>query len=775
MIWVDRIAKKIAKEPQHIDDMFTPSGYAHIGSLRGPILHDVVYRVFHAQNDKTIFTYVFNDYDVIDGLSDDLKKTHEKYMGYVLRMAPSPVDGYESFAHFYTEEMKRILTDLGVNADYLSSWDMYHEGRFNDTIKTALDNRDKILEIYRRVGGYAKKSSDWYPLQVICPNCKKLGTTHVTGWDGEKVTFTCEENLVTWAKGCKYEGTMSPFDGAGKLPWKVDWPAHWKNLGITFEGAGKDHASRGGSYDIAFELSEHVFKYKKPYYLPYEFFLYGGKKMSSSKGIGASSKDIHSILPPEIFRFLIIRTPIERTIEFDPTGDTIPNLFDEYDKCLNSHYDKLENNIPKGKAGEVALDMARIVELSEVRRLSEKRVFLPRFRTILNMIRNKNDLLATFEQQKGAPLNDFEKEILEERTVYAQEYLKNIVGEQTSYEMTKQINTDMSLDANQKLFLKELAIQLKGVNADNRTDVQNVIFSSMKAHELKPREVFSAFYRILIGKDAGPKAADLILEFGAKNVIDRLNLALSEQPGQADPIKKASTKEWARTDTFSIEKKLLENYPTISVGVAIIKNVTIEKHNDDLKQESDALITSFKGLTNETISSYPEVQSYRKLYKQMGIDWHSRRPSPEALLRRIALNKGIYSINTCVDAYNLIVMKNRVSIGAFDLDAIRFPTALRFANAGEEIVLLGDKEPTKYSEKEIAYFDTIGGYNIDFNYRDSQRTAVSESTKNIMLNVDGVYDILPSQVERSLQEAIDIIKKYCGGTVTLQGVVTTTV
>ncbi|MBI1863244.1 lysine--tRNA ligase [Candidatus Microgenomates bacterium] len=525
MIWVDRIAQKLTTA-QHIDDMFTPSGYAHIGSLRGPILHDVVYRVLREQTDDTVFTYVFNDFDVIDGLSDDLKKTHEKYMGYVLRMAPSPVEGYESFAQFYTEEMKRILNDLGVNAEYLSSWDMYHEGKFNDTIKIALDNRDKILEIYRRIGGYAKKSDDWYPLQVICPSCHKLGTTHVTGWDGTKVKFTCEKNLVTWAEGCGYTGTVSPFDGNGKFPWKVDWPAHWKNLGITLEGAGKDHASRGGSYDIAFEIVDKVFNYEKPFYFPYEFFMLGGKKMSSSKGIGASSKDIHSILPPEIFRFLIIRTPVERTIEFDPHGDTILNLFDEYDKCLSAYYDKLEGILPEGKQGEVLSDFARIAELSQVRQHSEKRLFVPRFRTVVNMIRNKSDLLGTFEQQKGAPLTGEEKEILEERSVYAQSYLKNIVGSETSYELIDSIPESFTPSDDQKLFLAELAEQLAGCASDDREELTNVIFSSMKKHNLAPRNVFKALYLILIGQEGGPKAADLILEFGVQKAIERIQKVL---------------------------------------------------------------------------------------------------------------------------------------------------------------------------------------------------------------------------------------------------------
>ena len=155
----------------------------------------------------------------------------------------------------------------------------------------------------------------------------------------------------------------------------------------------------------------------------------------------------------------------------------------------------------------------------------------------------------------------------------------------------------------------------------------------------------------------------------------------------------------------------------------------------------------------------------------MGFDWHSKRPSPEALLRRIALRKGLYNINTCVDAYNLVVMKNRVSIGAFDLDKIKFPTVMRFPKDGEKILLLGDEKPTKYKTTDLAYFDQNGGYNIYFNYRDAQRTAVSEQTKNIILNIDGIFDITRKHVEKSLKESIDIITKYCGGKVEIAGIV----
>jgi len=773
MIWVDRMSKQIGNQPQHIDDMFTPSGFAHMGSLRGPILHDVIYRVLKKSNKETVFTYVFNDFDTIDGLPPDLVEKFSPYFAWPLRKAPSPVEGYKSFAEYFSSDFKKVLESMGFNAHYYSSWDMYHEGKFNDVIKITLNNREKILNIYKEIAGYKKKSLDWYPLQVICPQCGKLGTTKVTGWDGKLVSFICEPELVSWAKGCGYTGLISPFDGNGKLPWKVDWPANWKVLGITFEGAGKDHASKGGSYDIAFELCDKVFQYPRPYYFPYEFFLFGGKKMASSKGIGLKARDLTTILPPELARFLIVRIPPQKTLEFDPSGDAIPNLFDDYDRCLSAYYDIQENKTHSGKPGEVLMDFARIFELSEVKAHSKHRLFIPRFRVIVNLLKSRSDLLQFFEKQKKAPLTPEEKEILEKRQLFAQIYLKSYAQKKEEIKEMSTSSKANDLTEAQRIFLTQIVNGLENIKPD-RDELQELVFSTIKKTGVKPREVFKAFYMILIGKEFGPKAADIILDVSIEKTKKILTDALDNVGTGLKPVPTKTKGFPTLTDDaiFSIDSAVKTKYPSISIGVAIIKGVTIKKTDEKLQSELNAFLTQQTNLTTELINTYPEVLSYRKLYKEMKVDWHSRRPSPEALLRRIATKKGLYNVNTLVDAYNLVVMKHRVSVGAFDLDKIKFPTVLRFPKQGDKILLLGDKEPTEYETAELAYFDREGGYNIDFNFRDAQRTAVYEDTKNIILNVDGVYDVTREKVEQSLKESIEIIQKYCGGKVELAAIVT---
>lgn len=225
-----------------------------------------------------------------------------------------------------------------------------------------------------------------------------------------------------------------------------------------------------------------------------------------------------------------------------------------------------------------------------------------------------------------------------------------------------------------------------------------------------------------------------------------------------------------KPELFSIHTSVAQKFPSVSVGIAVIKNVKIAEKDDQLEKARHELLESLNSLSTEQIGEFSEIKSYRRLYKETGVDWHSRRPSPEALLRRIALKKGLYTVNTCVDAYNLVVMKHKVSAGAFDLDKLSLPTQLKLAEGGEKILLLGDLNETVYKKGEIGYFDQVGGYNIDFNYRDAQRTAVTTDTKNLLINVDGIYDITPQKVEEVLKQVCESIKKYCGGEIEIFGV-----
>ncbi|MCJ7827663.1 lysine--tRNA ligase, partial [Patescibacteria group bacterium] len=257
MFWADELVNQIAKKqtgPHHVDDMKTPSGRIHVGALRGVAIHGLIQQLLKG----SVYTYIFNDMDPMDGFPQYLPDEFRAYMGRPLCQVPSPEKGFASLAECYAKEFVGVFKKLGFRPKVFWSSQMYQEGRLDEAIRVALDKAEKVRQLYRDISGYNKPAS-WHPFQVICPQCGLVGSTMVTGWDGEKVSFECRPDLVDWCKGCGHEGKISPFGGTGKLMWKVDWAAHWKVIGVTIEGAGKDHMTKGGSYDLSKALCWEVF------------------------------------------------------------------------------------------------------------------------------------------------------------------------------------------------------------------------------------------------------------------------------------------------------------------------------------------------------------------------------------------------------------------------------------------------------------------------------------------------------------------------------------
>lgn len=515
MFWVDKFIQQIIKsgkyKPYHIDDMKTPSGRIHVGALRGVLLHDLLFKGLKEKDKHTIYTYVFNDLDPMDGFPRYLPPKFKQYMGWPLFKIPSPEKNYSSMARCYAEQFIKVFNYLGAKPKIIWSSEYYQQGKFNEVIKLALDKVTIIRRLYKKISGY-DKPTNWYPFQVICPKCGKIGTTIVTGWDGNKVSFECKKDLVKWAQGCGYKGEVSPFNGAGKLMWKVDWAAHWKVLGVTIEWAGKDHMTKGGSFDLSTAISEQVFGHPAPYGRLYEWFLAkGGSKMSSSKGIGVSAREISQSLPPEILRFLLTKTDCRRAIIFDPSNNqNILNLFDDYDSFSDKFY--------QSKAS----DYARAWHFSQIKPIAKIKPFLPRFRDVVNYIQSPSiDIVKKFSHIKGKELTRLEKNILKQRIKYAKIWLKKYAPKELNYQALKQIPPEAkNLSQQQKKYLISL-ISLISQKSWQPEDLQQELYNTAKKQNIAVKKAFQAIYLSLIGKTYGPKAAWLLLDQDKEFVIKR--------------------------------------------------------------------------------------------------------------------------------------------------------------------------------------------------------------------------------------------------------------
>ncbi len=523
MFWADEIVDNIletytGRNTFIVRDEKTLSGRVHIGSVRGVVIHGIIAQVLKERGKEAHFVYEFNDYDPMDGMPKELEgRGFNEYMGKPLCNIPSPDGKAENFAEYYGVEFLGVIKEMGFDPELPRASQAYKKGKMNDWIKLALTKNKEIREIYKRVSG-SEKPDHWSPVQVICEQCGKVGSTDVLSFDGEKVKYRCTKAKVTWAKGCEFEGEISPFDGNAELTWKVEWPAKWDAYDVTIEGSGKDHNAAGGSHDIGVEICRNISHTEVPFNIPYEFFLVGGKKMSSSKGIGQTARDIADQLPPEMLRFLMLKTKPNRIIEFDPEGETIPRLFDQHDEAAKWYFHEGEKDV-------VQTDQARAFELSQVRDETPQERFLPRFSQLVFIIQiPRLDVYGEVAKIKGAELTDLDREEIDLRVEYAKKWLENYAPEKYRYVLQEECPASAkNLSDLQKQFARELADMLDNLDNWEGETIHGQIHNLVKGNEdYTPKDCFQTIYTLFLDKTFGPQAGWFLSALDKDFVIKRL-------------------------------------------------------------------------------------------------------------------------------------------------------------------------------------------------------------------------------------------------------------
>jgi lysyl-tRNA synthetase class 1 len=524
LFWADELAASV-EGPQVVNDSKTPSGTVHVGSLRGVVLHDAIRRAVAERGLHVEFRYGVEDLDPMDAQSLLTPDAVESAMGRPLSHVPAPPgSGAANYARHFADLFLETFAGLGIHPTLYWMSEQYASGAMDPYIKKALDRADVILEIYRTVST-VNHPPDWLPVHVICENCGRIGTTIATAWDGELVTYECRPGLVKWATACGYRGSVSPFGGRAKLVWNVDWAARWGLVGATIEGCGKDLATAGGSRDRADAISRRVFEREPPLNVPYEFLNIGGKKMSTSKGTGAAAHEIAEILPPELLRFLFIRQKPRRAIEFDPGGDTIPGLFDEFDRiCAAVAGHPYRGELPPHP--DRILRLSLVDENAELVREAAR--YRPPFRHLALLIQVPGvDIEERVAAEKGAPLDDTEQRILEERVRVARAWLDAFAPERYRVEVRPDLPTDAvaGLTEAQRIFLRALADAAETEQPAAGDAWQDLIFRVSQEHGVSSGDAFGAIYAAVLGRSNGPRAGWLLASLDRGFVTARLHEA----------------------------------------------------------------------------------------------------------------------------------------------------------------------------------------------------------------------------------------------------------
>jgi len=525
MDWAEELAAG-AVGAQVVNDSKTPSGTVHVGSLRGPVVHDAIWRALRERGLDVTFLYGVDDLDAMDAASLLTPDAVERYMGVPLSRVPAPAgsDATSYARHFVGKLFFPTFERLGIRPQLYWMSEFYESGAFDPYIRTALDRAAAVRDIYRRVSRVDKPDA-WLPVQVICERCGRIGTTIATDWDGQTVAYHCDPRAVDWARGCDHRGRIAPFAGNAKLPFNLDWAAKWSHFGVTIEGCGKDLATAGGSRDRSDAIAREVYEREPPKNVAYEFLNVGGRKMSTSKGTGAAAHTIVDVIPPPQLRFLFLRPRPNQVIEFKPDGtDAIPRLFDEYDRIA----DAAAGREVKGELPPNPGDVFRYSLVDpDADVAAEAAAYRAPFLHLSLILQAGKDPVQYFEAEKGSPFTARERATLDERVRAVVTWLETYAPESARYRVeTDQLPAEVArLADEQRLFLFALARAAERDRPEGGDAWQSLIFEIAAAAAIPPGRAFGALYIAFLARPNGPRAGWLLATLETAFVLERLREA----------------------------------------------------------------------------------------------------------------------------------------------------------------------------------------------------------------------------------------------------------
>src|SRR3989344_383545 len=516
--WADRLASELEKKEvkKHVlHGMWTPSGYFHIGNARNELLiQSLIYRALEDKGVKADFNFLMDDFDDFDKVPDGLgiaKEEYEEHFGIPLREVPSP-RGDDSWAEYFEEDIVSTIENFTIKPNFIKIYDEYRKRNYNDAIKIALDNAARINEIWSKIAG----AREGLPITVICENCGKTATTEALAWNGSTVRYSCTKERK-YTKGCNHSGEASPFDGKAKLSWRVHWPATWYINKTTFEPAGKDHFTKGGSIDTGRAFAREIFKIEPPLSTVGEFIQIHGAKISGSVGNVITLGSWIEFAEPELLRFMMISYQPQTAINFDMDSNKLSLLIDRYETAEKVFFGKEKFDNEKKN-----IQLKREYFLSQISKAPEKiplRVPFHMAVMIVGLYGHSREILETsIELLKNTghlqgKITNKDKERIDD----ALQRAKNWV-EKYNPEMKLKVNDKVPADTienlmvSQKKAIKELAIYL--FTQRKYEDLYAKLYEIAKLNGLSSQEFFQGCYKVLIDKDAGPRLAHFILLIG---------------------------------------------------------------------------------------------------------------------------------------------------------------------------------------------------------------------------------------------------------------------
>ncbi|PIR52800.1 hypothetical protein COU76_04610 [Candidatus Peregrinibacteria bacterium CG10_big_fil_rev_8_21_14_0_10_49_10] len=220
---------------------------------------------------------------------------------------------------------------------------------------------------------------------------------------------------------------------------------------------------------------------------------------------------------------------------------------------------------------------------------------------------------------------------------------------------------------------------------------------------------------------------------------------------------------------FTISPTVFEKHPGLTVGVIVTTQIDNAKTHPEIAQllrQEEAHIRS--SMDPDTFRDHPHIASLQEVHRSFGSNPNKFPPSVQALVKRVLKGGTLPSINSLVDVYNIISLRYVICAGAEDTDACNGDIQLAFADGNEAFLPLGEQEHAPPEAGELVYKDHAGIICRKLNWREGDRTKITDSTKNAVVVVEGFPPFPKKQLEQALEELANLLQKYCRATTRIE-------
>jgi DNA/RNA-binding domain of Phe-tRNA-synthetase-like protein len=215
---------------------------------------------------------------------------------------------------------------------------------------------------------------------------------------------------------------------------------------------------------------------------------------------------------------------------------------------------------------------------------------------------------------------------------------------------------------------------------------------------------------------------------------------------------------------FLIEESFANLFQEAEIGIIVARSINNRKLDgcdcagllDEGRAEARTHLSAPEFSLNPVIAIWREA--FRKFKTKKGA-----RSSIEALLKRVSSGNPVGSINPLVDLYNFISMKYAIPCGGETLSAIEGDLRLTVATGGEHFLPLGAEVDEPALAGEVIYRDDFGAVCRCFNWREAQRTMLTEQTTDAILIMEMVDRTRTLELKAALNELAELIRTHLGG------------